>query len=252
VPEGFVPEGLIAKASAAAAGMRQEGNRSSTVLGSHPWTAGSGLNFWDRRTGSAGACSGGSKCNRAARDCPERPKASETIVDRAQKQKLVDSLHDVLSKTELVVVTQQVGMTVAEVTNLRRQMRDGGASFKVTKNRLARRALEGTKFARLAPLFKGPTAVAYSTDPVAAAKVAVNYAKANEKLTIVGGAMGDTLLDSSGVKALATLPSLNELRGKLVGLLQTPATRLAVVLQAPAGQLARVVGAYANKAGAEA
>ena len=232
--------------------MRQEGNRSSTVLGSHPWTAGSGLNFWDRRTGSAGACSGGSKCNRAARDCPERPKASETIVDRAQKQKLVDSLHDVLSKTELVVVTQQVGMTVAEVTNLRRQMRDGGASFKVTKNRLARRALEGTKFARLAPLFKGPTAVAYSTDPVAAAKVAVNYAKANEKLTIVGGAMGDTLLDSSGVKALATLPSLNELRGKLVGLLQTPATRLAVVLQAPAGQLARVVGAYANKAGAEA
>ena len=252
MPEGFVPEGLIAKASAAAAGMRQEGNRSSTVLGSHPWTAGSGLNFWDRRTGSAGACSGGSKCNRAARDCPERPKASETIVDRAQKQKLVDSLHDVLSKTELVVVTQQVGMTVAEVTNLRRQMRDGGASFKVTKNRLARRALEGTKFARLAPLFKGPTAVAYSTDPVAAAKVAVNYAKANEKLTIVGGAMGDTLLDSSGVKALATLPSLNELRGKLVGLLQTPATRLAVVLQAPAGQLARVVGAYANKAGAEA
>jgi len=252
VPEGLVPEGLIAKASAAAAGMRQEGNRSSTVLGSHPWTAGSGLNFWDRRTGSAGACSGGSKCNRAARDCPERPKASETIVDRAQKQKLVDSLHDVLSKTELVVVTQQVGMTVAEVTNLRRQMRDGGASFKVTKNRLARRALEGTKFARLAPLFKGPTAVAYSTDPVAAAKVAVNYAKANEKLTIVGGAMGDTLLDSSGVKALATLPSLNELRGKLVGLLQTPATRLAVVLQAPAGQLARVVGAYANKAGAEA
>ena len=232
--------------------MRQEGNRSSTVLGSHPWTAGSGLNFWDRRTGSAGACSGGSKCNRAARDCPERPKASETIVDRAQKQKLVDSLHDVLSKTELVVVTQQVGMTVAEVTNLRRQMRDGGASFKVTKNRLARRALEGTKFARLAPLFKGPTAVAYSTDPVAAAKVAVNYAKANEKLTIVGGAMGDTLLDSSGVKALATLPSLNELRGKLVGLLQTPATRLAVVLQAPAGQLALVVGAYANKAGAEA
>jgi large subunit ribosomal protein L10 len=173
-------------------------------------------------------------------------------VDRAQKQKLVDSLHDVLSKTELVVVTQQVGMTVAEVTNLRRQMRDGGASFKVTKNRLARRALEGTKFARLAPLFKGPTAVAYSTDPVAAAKVAVNYAKANEKLTIVGGAMGDTLLDSTGVKALASLPSLNELRGRLVGMLQTPATRLAVVLQAPAGQLARVVGAYANKAGAEA
>jgi len=169
-------------------------------------------------------------------------------VDRSQKKKLVDSLHDVLSKTELVVITQQSGMTVAEVTTLRRQMRAAGANFKVTKNRLARRALEGTKFAQLAPLFKGPTAVAYSTDPVAAAKVAVSYANANEKLTIVGGAMGETLLDSNGVKALATLPSLNELRGKLVGLLQTPATRIAQVLQAPAGQLARVVGAYANKA----
>ena len=169
-------------------------------------------------------------------------------MDRSQKKKLVDSLHDVLSKTELVVITQQSGMTVAEVTTLRRQMREAGAGFKVTKNRLARRALEGTKFAKLAPLFKGPTAVAYSTDPVAAAKVAVSYANANEKLTIVGGAMGDTLLDSNGVKALATLPSLNELRGKLVGLLQTPATRVAQVLQAPASQLARVVGAYAKKA----
>jgi large subunit ribosomal protein L10 len=169
-------------------------------------------------------------------------------VDRLQKQKLVDSLHDTLKQTELVVVTQQVGMTVAEVTVLRRQMRAAGASFKVTKNRLARRALEGTKFAQLAPLFRGPTAVAYSTDPVAAAKVAVSYANANEKLTIVGGAMGETLLDPAGVKALATLPSLNELRGRLVGLLQTPATRVAQVLQAPAGQLARVMGAYARKA----
>jgi large subunit ribosomal protein L10 len=169
-------------------------------------------------------------------------------VDRSQKQKLVDSLHDVLAKTELVVVTQQSGLSVAEVTNLRRQMREAGAGFKVTKNRLARRALEGTKFAQLAPLFKGPTAVAYSTDPVAAAKVAISYANANEKLTIVGGAMGDTLLDPNGVKALATLPSLNELRGKLIGMLQTPATRVAQVLRAPAGQLARVFGAYANKA----
>ena len=169
-------------------------------------------------------------------------------MDRSQKKKLVDSLHDVLSKTELVVITQQSGMTVAEVTTLRRQMREAGANFKVTKNRLARRALEGTKFAKLAPLFKGPTAVAFSTDPVAAAKVAVTYANANEKLTIVGGAMGETLLDPTGVKALATLPSLDELRSRLVGLLQTPATRVAQVLQAPAGQLARVVGAYARKA----
>ena len=169
-------------------------------------------------------------------------------MDRSQKKKLVDSLHDVLSKTELVVITQQFGMTVAEVTTLRRQMREAGANFKVTKNRLARRALEGTKFAKLAPLFKGPTAVAFSTDPVAAAKVAVTYANANEKLTIVGGAMGETLLDPTGVKALATLPSLDELRSRLVGMLQTPATRVAQVLQAPAGQLARVLGAYAKKA----
>jgi large subunit ribosomal protein L10 len=170
-------------------------------------------------------------------------------VDRTQKQKVVDSLHGTLMQTELVVVTQQVGMTVGEVTTLRRQMREAGAGFKVTKNRLARRALEGTKFAQLAPLFKGPTAVAYSTDPVAAAKVAVNYANANDKLSIVGGFMGGQLLDSKGVKALATLPSLNELRGKLVGMLMTPATRVATVLQAPAGQLARVMGAYAKKAG---
>lgn len=170
-------------------------------------------------------------------------------MDRAQKQKVVDSLHGTLMQTELVVVTKQVGMTVAEVTALRRQMREAGAGFKVTKNRLARRALEGTKFAKLAPLFKGPTAVAFSTDPVAAAKVAVNYANANEKLSIVGGAMGDQLLDPNGIKALATLPSLNELRGKIVGMLKTPATRVATVLQAPAGQLARVLGAYAKKAG---
>jgi len=170
-------------------------------------------------------------------------------VDRAQKQKVVDSLHETLMQTELVVVTQQVGMTVAEVTTLRRQMREAGAGFKVTKNRLARRALEGTKFAQLAPLFKGPTAVAYSTDPVAAAKVAVNYANANDKLSIVGGSMAGQLLDSKGVKALATLPSLNELRSKLVGMLMTPATRVATVLQAPAAQLARVMGAYAKKAG---
>ena len=170
-------------------------------------------------------------------------------MDRAQKQKVVDSLHGTLMQTELVVVTQQVGMTVGEVTTLRRQMREAGAGFKVTKNRLARRALEGTKFAQLAPLFKGPTAVAYSTDPVAAAKVAVNYANANDKLSIVGGFMGGQLLDSKGVKALATLPSLNELRGKIVGMLMTPATRVATVLQAPAGQLARVLGAYAKKAG---
>jgi large subunit ribosomal protein L10 len=161
---------------------------------------------------------------------------------------LVSALHQTLSETTLVVVTHQVGMRVGEVTNLRRQMRDAGAGFKVTKNRLARLALKGTSFEGLDSLFTGPTAIAFSKDPVAAAKVAVNYAKtSNNKLVIIGGAMGSQMLDADGVMALATLPSLDELRAKLLALLQTPATRIAGVLQAPAGQLARVLGAYANK-----
>jgi len=168
-------------------------------------------------------------------------------VDRSQKQSLVAALHQTLENTALVVVTRHSGLTVAEVTNLRRQMREAGAGFKVTKNRLARLALQGTRFEGLAPLFAGPTAIAYSVDPVAAAKVAVAYANANEKLTIAGGAMGQQLLGPDGVRALATLPSLDELRAKLVGLLQTPATRLAVLLQAPGAQLARVLNAYAGK-----
>ena len=170
-------------------------------------------------------------------------------MDRSQKAKLIDTLHHALSDTVCVVVTHQNGMTVEEVTALRRQMRAVGAGFKVTKNRLARRALEGTKFERLSPLFKGPTAIAYSRDPVAAAKVAVEFANKNEKLLIVGGSLGTQQLDAQGVKALATMPSLDTLRGKLLGLLQTPATRIAGVLQAPAGQLARVFAAYGKKAG---
>jgi large subunit ribosomal protein L10 len=168
-------------------------------------------------------------------------------VDRSQKEKLVASLNANLKDAALVVVTQQAGLTVSEVTDLRRQMRAAGASFKVSKNRLTRRALEGTAFQKLSPMFKGPTAIAYSRDPVAAAKVAVEYANKNEKLTIVGGALNQQQLDAAGVKALATMPSLDELRGKLIGMLQTPATRIAVVLQAPAGQVARVLGAYAKK-----
>lgn len=168
-------------------------------------------------------------------------------MNRTEKQELIASLHETLKTAELVVITQQTGLTVAEVTNLRRQMRQAGAGYKVTKNRLARLALEGTQFEGLKSLFTGPTAIAYSADPVAAAKVAVTYANSNEKLTIVGGAMGSQVLDSAGVKALATLPSLDELRAKIVGILQTPATRVASVLQAPAGQLARVFNAYASK-----
>ena len=168
-------------------------------------------------------------------------------MDRSQKEELVASLHKTFAETNLVVVTQQTGLTVSEASALRRQMREAGASYKVTKNRLTRLALEGTKFEALKELFTGPTAIAVSEDPVAAAKVAVAFAKENDKLTIVGGAMGETTLDPDAIKALATLPSLDELRGKLIGVLQAPATKVAGVVQAPASQLARVFSAYGSQ-----
>jgi large subunit ribosomal protein L10 len=146
----------------------------------------------------------------------------------------------------MVVVTRNDGMTVADVTNLRRKMREAGANFKVAKNRLALLALDGTRFDGIAPLMKGPTAISWSQDPVAVAKAAVDFAKTNEKFVLVGGSLGTQILDVSGVKALAELPSLDSLRGKLLGLLAAPATRIAGVLQAPAGQLARVFAAYAD------
>jgi large subunit ribosomal protein L10 len=170
-------------------------------------------------------------------------------VERLQKEKLVASLQHALADTACLVVTHQTGLTVAESTELRRQMRAGGASFKVTKNRLARRALAGTKFEQISSLFTGPTAIAYSRDPVAAAKIVVEYSNRNKKLSIVGGSLGDRQLDEQGVKSLATLPSLDQLRAKLIGVLQTPATLVASVLQAPGTQLARVLDAYATKAG---
>ncbi len=168
-------------------------------------------------------------------------------MDRARKEELVTELNQSFGDAALVVVTQQTGMTVAESTELRARMREAGAGYKVTKNRLAKLALAGTTYEPISDLFNGPTAIAFSADPVAAARVAVNYAKENDKLVVIGGAMGETLLDENAVKALAALPSLDELRGKLVGMLNTPATRIAGVLQAPAGQLARVIGAYANQ-----
>jgi len=170
-------------------------------------------------------------------------------VERSQKQALVEALHQDLSDTVCVVVTHQTGLSVAEATRLRRQVRDAGARFRVTKNRLARRALQGTAFEALAPLFTGPTAIAFSHDPVAAAKAAVEFANRNDKLTIVGGGLAGRSLDAAAVRALATLPSLDELRGKIIGLIQAPATKLAGLLQAPAGQLARVLAAHADQAG---
>lgn len=171
----------------------------------------------------------------------------ETTVDRTQKEQLVASLNRTLSGANLVVVTHYSGMTVSEMGDLRAKMRAAGAELKVTKNRLTRRALDGTKFKNIEALFTGPTAIAFSKDPVAAAKVAVAYAKGNGKLVIVGGALGEEKLAVDGVKALAALPSLDELRARLAGLINAPATKIAAVLQAPAGQLARVCGAYARK-----
>jgi len=168
-------------------------------------------------------------------------------VDRIQKEEQVRDLNSVFSETGIVVVTHYSGMTVNDMVTLRSQMREAGASFRVTKNRLTKLALDGTPCDGIKDLFSGPTAIAYSDDPVAAPKVVANYAKENEKLVILGGVMGDRVLDVDGVKQLAELPSLDELRGKIVGMISTPATRIAGVTQAPAGQLARLLGAYAAK-----
>ena len=168
-------------------------------------------------------------------------------MDRVQKEELVASLNRIFGSVNLIVVTRPVGLTVAESTDLRVRMRESGASFKVTKNRLTRLALKGTRFEPLSDLFIGPTAIAFSEDPIAAAKVAVKFADGNQKLEIVGGGLFEDVLDVAGIRTLATLPSLDELRARLVGMINTPATRIAGVLQAPAGQLARVVQAYATR-----
>jgi large subunit ribosomal protein L10 len=168
-------------------------------------------------------------------------------MNRSEKTDAVAVLNATFNESAVVVVTRNLGLTVAQSTDLRLKMRDAGASYKVAKNRLTKIALADTQYAGLSDLLTGPTALATSGDPVAAAKVAVEFAKTNDKLEIVGGAMGDTLLDVDGVKALASLPSLDALRAKLIGLIQAPATKVAQVLVAPAGQLARVFGAYAAK-----
>jgi len=173
-------------------------------------------------------------------------------VDRTEKREFVASLATVFAETSFVLVAQNKGLTVADVSELRRRMRAAGASYKVAKNRLATLALEGTRFQGVAPLLKGPTALAWSTDPVAVAKTAVEFAKTNDKFVVLGGALGTQNLDATGIKALAELPSLETLRAQLVGLIQTPATRIAGILQAPGGQVARVLSAYAKKDEAQA
>ena len=168
-------------------------------------------------------------------------------MDRSEKADLVSELKRVFTETSVVVVTRNLGLTVAQSTELRLKMRDAGAQYKVAKNRLALIALEETRYKPIGDLLKGPTALATSGDPVAAAKVAVEFAKTNDKLEIVGGAMGSTQLNADGIKALASMPSLDELRAKIVGLVNAPATKVAQLVNAPAAKLARVFGAYGAK-----
>ena len=179
----------------------------------------------------------------------KEPANRRELVDRAEKSAAVASLGEVFKATEVVVVAHYSGLTVGQMQTLRRQMKQAGASVKVAKNRLAKIALEGSDVASIAPLLRGPALIAFSGDPVAAPKVAVEFAKTNERFVILGGAMGTTTLDPNGVKALAALPSLDELRGKIVGLLVAPATKIAQVVNAPAAKVARVVQAYASKSG---
>lgn len=168
-------------------------------------------------------------------------------MDRTEKQAFVASLAAVFADTSFLLVARNDGLTVADVSELRRRMRGAGATYKVAKNRLATLALDGTRFQGVKPLLKGPTALAWSRDPVAVAKTAMEFARTNEKFVVLGGALGTQTLNAEGVKALAELPSLETLRAQLLGLIQTPATRIAGILQAPGGQIARVLAAYAKK-----
>lgn len=168
-------------------------------------------------------------------------------ISRAQKAETVQALSDMLQKNESIVVVTYKGLTVEEVSSLRVKLRAQGGSFRVTKNKLMARALKGSRFEALEPLFKGTTAIALSSDPVAAAKVTYEFAKDNDKVSILGGALGAKVLNAADVTALAQLPSLDALRGKIVGLLQAPATKIARVLQAPAQQLIGVTAAQGRK-----
>ena len=168
-------------------------------------------------------------------------------MDRAAKRELIDNLHGVLKSTGLVVVAHNIGMVAAQSADFRRKVKEAGGTVKVAKNKLAQLALKDTDAEQLSGLMKGPIIMAFSKDPIAAAKAAVTYAKGNEKLVILGGAMGKTILDAKGVKALAELPSLDELRAKLIGLLNAPATKIARTVKEPGAMLARVIQAKAAK-----
>jgi large subunit ribosomal protein L10 len=203
----------------------------------------------NRRSTTLDGVTAGLKCNPAGR---ERKFLTALVderahVERAEKQEFVTAMRSTFQANAAVIVAHYAGLTVSDMQSLRKQARQAGVSVQVAKNRLAKIALDGTEVASIASLLKGPTLLAYSTDPVAAAKVATDYAKVNEKLVVLGGAMGSTSLDPKGVKMLASLPSLDELRARLVGLIQAPATKLAQLANAPAAKLARVFAAYGEK-----
>ncbi|MGK2921672.1 MAG: 50S ribosomal protein L10 [Methyloceanibacter sp.] len=168
-------------------------------------------------------------------------------MERAEKREVVSALHDVFAKTGVVVVAHYAGLSVADMTKLRSDMRDAGGRVKVAKNKLVKLALDGTDAKGISDLMTGPTCLAYSDDPVSAPKVAVKFAKGNEKFVILGGAMGATVLDAQAVNSLAELPSLDELRGKLIGLIQAPASKIARTVNEPGAQLARIFAAYGAK-----
>ena len=168
-------------------------------------------------------------------------------MDKAEKRELVAELHAAFAKTDVIVVAHYAGLTVAQMTKLRRQMKDAGGTVRVAKNKLARLALAGTSSEGITDLFKGPTVVAYSKDPVGVAKVASNFAKDHTKLVILGAAMGKTVLDAKGVKTLAELPSLDQLRAQILGLIQAPASKIARLVKEPGAQLARVINAHAEQ-----
>lgn len=195
-----------------------------------------------------GAAMGGSNVQPVS-SLPLTQKGEERV-DRASKEQLVASLNGTFNDAGVIVVAHNNGLTVTQMNELRGKMAEADASVKVAKNRLVKLALDGTDAEGIKDLFVGPTVLAYSQDPVTAPKIVSEFAKANDKFVVLGGAMGTTVLDQSGVKALAELPSLDELRAKLVGMIQTPATRIAGVTQAPAGQLARLMNAYAEKGAA--
>ena len=201
--------------------------------------------FWDRIYGAVLKPRDG--MSQTGGVSSNHPRFWRETVDRAEKAEAVAALKGIFDKVPVVVVAHYAGLTVAQMQNLRKQARAQGAVVQVAKNRLAKIALEGTDVASIGAFLKGPTVIAYSNDPVGASKVSVDFAKANEKFVILGGAMGKTALDPNGVKALAALPSLDELRAKLVGLLKAPATKIAQIANAPAAKVARVVQAYANK-----